>query len=431
MMAYETNDSTAAIASAARAGARSARKQQQLRRMQRLTLALLGASLALLALSVLYQPRWPWLRWLQAFAEASAIGAMADWYAVVALFRRPLGLPIPHTAIIPENKNSIGESLGEFVSGHLLTPANIVGKLGQYDGAGLLARWLASPGNAAGVARSFTNLLPALLRAPEDADLRRFFEQHVAPKLLELDAARATGRLMEHVIELGLHRAVFERGLALADRWLARNEPLLREKFAQASRYTPGFFDAYMVRKFLEGVHALVRDVAAEPAHPLRAQFEDVLRELALGLGAAPEYREAVRDWLRELVRTLSNDEDLRRLRDRLATRIEADLAAQDSLLRQYATALIIAVAQGVVRDQPMRDRLNGAWLRLAGHLASRHGGQVATLIAEVVRSWDAAEVAAKVELEIGRDLQFIRINGALVGGTVGVALHACALLLR
>src|ERR1035441_2374398 len=171
-------------------------KQTQLGRMQRLASALLCASLGLLVVSVLYESIWPWLRWLQAFAEASAIGAIADWYAVVALFRRPLGLPIPHTAIIPKNKDSIGESLGEFVAQYLLTPENIVRKLERYDTAAQLTAWFATPANATTVAASLTSFVPGFLRAPEDADIRRFFQNNVAPKLLELDVARIVSKAM-------------------------------------------------------------------------------------------------------------------------------------------------------------------------------------------------------------------------------------------
>ncbi len=411
--------------------ARALRKQQGLRRMQRLTLALLALSLALLIVSVRFQSTWPWLGWLQAFAEASAIGAVADWYAVVALFRRPLGLPIPHTAIIPENKNSIGESLGEFVAQYLLTPENIVAKLQQFDSAALLSQWLATPANAQRVAASLTSFVPGLLRAPDDADLRRLLQQHVVPGLLELDAARLASRLIRLAHESGLDRVAFDRGLAAADRWFEANEPLVLEKFAAASRYTPGFLDRYIVRKFLDGMRALLHDVAGDPTHPLRGEFAQALEALAQELEHSPEQRAAARAWLRSTLETLLSDRDLQRLRDRLAARVESDLQRPDSLVRHYVATLIVALAQGTLSDRAILDRLNAAWLRLVRTAAIQHGGQVSNLIAEVVKSWDAHEVGRKVELEIGRDLQFIRINGALVGGTVGVALHAGTLLLR
>jgi len=393
--------------------------------MQRLNLLLLASSLGLLMASVHWMASWPWLRWVQAFAEASSIGAIADWYAVVALFRRPLGLPVPHTAIIPRNQQSIGESLGRFVSSHLLTPDNIVAKLREFDAARRAARWLAQPANAAGVAESLTGFLPALLRAPDDSDLRRLFRQSVVPRLLALDASRLIARLMDFLLEVGLQRLVLDRVLAALDQWLIDNEELVRRKFAQASRYTPAFVDAYLVRKFIGGMHTLIHDVVSDPVHPLRESFIVALRDWSAELEAVPQQREAAQLWLRRALESISGDEDLRRLRDALATRVEADLARPDSLLRQYTAALLVALAEGVARDATIPERLNRAWLGFARTLSARHGGQIAALISQVVGGWDAQEVATKIELEIGRDLQFIRINGALVGGAVGLLLYA------
>jgi uncharacterized membrane-anchored protein YjiN (DUF445 family) len=400
-------------------------KRARLRRMQRLNLLLLASSLGLLMASVHWMASWPWLRWVQAFAEASSIGAIADWYAVVALFRRPLGLPVPHTAIIPRNQQSIGESLGRFVSSHLLTPDNIVAKLREFDAARRAARWLAQPANAAGVAESLTGFLPALLRAPDDSDLRRLFRQSVVPRLLALDASRLIARLMDFLLEVGLQRLVLDRVLAALDQWLIDNEELVRRKFAQASRYTPAFVDAYLVRKFIGGMHTLIHDVVSDPVHPLRESFIVALRDWTAELEAVPQQREAAQLWLRRALESISGDEDLRRLRDALATRVEADLARPDSLLRQYTAALLVALAEGVARDATIPERLNRAWLGFARTLSARHGGQIAALISQVVGGWDAQEVATKIELEIGRDLQFIRINGALVGGAVGLLLYA------
>jgi uncharacterized membrane-anchored protein YjiN (DUF445 family) len=411
--------------------ARAILKQTQLDRGRRLASTLLCASLALLVVSVLYQSLWPWLRWLQAFAEASAIGAIADWYAVVALFRRPLGLPIRHTAIIPRNKDAIGEGLGEFVAQYLLTPETIGNKLARYDMASHLAAWLAMPANAAAVANSCTSFIPGLLRAPDDTDIRRFFEINVVPRLKELDAAGMASRIVQVLVDAGLHRLALERCLIAFDSWLLANEALIRTKFAEASKYTPALLDSYIVRKFLEGIRSLVHDVVAHPQHPLRDQFEAALQKLVLELRQSPQYRDVARTWLHGVLEDFSGDDRFRRLRDTLASRAEADLAKTDSLLRHYAIALITALAQGLLRDPVVLERLNDAWLALARNAAHRHGNQISTVIAEVLKSWDANEVSRKIELEIGGDLQFIRINGAIVGGTVGVALHACTLLLR
>lgn len=398
--------------------------------MQRLNLLLLAASLTLLILCVRFQSSWPWLRWAQAFAEASAIGAMADWYAVVALFRRPLGLPIPHTAIIPRNQRNIGDSLGAFVTRYLLTPDTIVAKLQGLDVARQLANWLAGPANAAAVADSLTSFLPALLRAPEDEDLRRLFRVNLVPKLLELDAAHLIGRSIDVLLDAGLHRVLLDRALVAVDGWLLMNENLVREKFAQASKYTPAFIDEYIVRKFLDGVRSLLHEVAGDAEHPLRESMAVALRDWARELEQRPEQREAAQSWMRSAIETFFGDRDLRRLRDTLAGRAEADLARPDSQLRHYTATLLTALAQGIARDPVILQRINAAGLRFTRTLTARHGGQIAALISEVVRGWDAQEVSDRIEIEIGRDLQFIRINGALVGGIVGVLLYAGTRLL-
>lgn len=410
--------------------ARARLKQVELARTRRLASTLLAASLGLLLVSVLYQSIWPWLRWLQAFAEASAIGAIADWYAVVALFRRPLGLPIRHTAIIPRNKDAIGQGLGEFVAQYLLTPETIGNKLARYDMSRQLAMWLALPANAEEVANSITSFIPGLLRAPDDTDLRRFFHDNVVPRLLEFDSAGFAGKVVKLLIDADLHRLALDRALAAFDVWLVANESLIKSKFAEASRYTPALLDTYIVRKFLEGIRGLVHDVVAHPGHPLRDQFEQALQRLIRELKQSAQYRELGRAWLRSLLEDLSLDDKFRSLRDTLAARAEADLARPDSLLRQYALALITAMAQGLLRDRLVLDRLNRAWLGFARDAARKYGSQISILIAEVLKSWDAVEVGRKIELEIGRDLQYIRINGALVGGAVGIALHACTLML-
>jgi len=408
--------------------ARTLRKQSQLVRMQSLATALLCIALGVLLLSARYESIWPWLRWVRAFAEASAIGAIADWYAVVALFRRPLGLPIPHTAIIPANKDNIGRSLGEFVTQHLLTPENVVAKLERYDSAQQVAAWAATPANASRLAALCMSALPAILRAPDDADVRRLFRLHVAPHLLELNMARPLSKALEVLMQAGLHRTALQAGLRFLDRWLVANEELLRSKFAQVSRYTPAPLDAYIVRKFLQGFRSLVHEIATDPAHAVRGEVDTALRELVIELEQSPRYREIVRGWLRDLLEKWARDEDIQQLRETLAARAEADLLQEDSVLRQSATALIIAMAEGAGRDRGVLDRINDAWLRFARGATLQFRGQIATLIAEVLRSWDAEEMGRKVQLEIGKDLQFIRINGALVGGVVGVALHACTL---
>ena len=191
--------------------AQAAAGRARLRRMQWLATSLLGAMLVLFLVSAAYQSTHSALHWVRAFAEAGAVGAMADWYAVVALFRHPLGLPIPHTAIIPKNKDRIGESLANFVEHNFLTPENIIRELERHNAARALAEWLAVPANSRGVAQAVCEAIPAILDALDDEDVRRFFDRTLTPHLGKLDVSRIAGNALQVLTEGGRHQALLDR----------------------------------------------------------------------------------------------------------------------------------------------------------------------------------------------------------------------------
>jgi len=236
-------------------------KRAGLLNMQRVAIALLVLMLALLLISIHYQSAYPWLHWVRAAAEAAVVGAIADWYAVVALFRHPLGIPIPHTAIIPRKKDSIGESLGAFVEQNFLTPANVVRKLGQHNAARAVAGWLAQSRNSRMVADTLADFMPAAMNALADKDVRALFDKTITPCLLQMDVARIAGRVLEFLLEGHRYHTTLERVLTAMEKVLMQNEERIRIKFGEASGFTPGIFDAYIVRKFVAGVVALLREV--------------------------------------------------------------------------------------------------------------------------------------------------------------------------
>jgi len=405
-------------------------KRAGLRRMRWLATSLLGTMLILLLTSAAYQPTHPWLHWVRAFAEAGAVGAMADWYAVVALFRHPLGLPILRSAIIPKNKDRIGESLGNFVQENFLTPENIVGKLKEHDTAKALARWLASPANGSQVAEAVGGLIPGILNALEDEDVRHLFDRVLTSELLKLDVSRIAGEVLAVLTEGNRHHALLDRGLSALEEWLMANRGLIKAKFSEASRYTPVFIDNYVVEKFVDGICALLHEVAANPRHEIRAQFEKVVRELIEQLKTSAEYRQNGEAVMREFVEHLRNESYYGHLWAEIRLRVEADVAGSDSLIREHIAGALVAIGKGLLAEPALRQKLNAWWLDTVEKMVLRYRHQISGLITDVVKSWDAKEVSEKVELEIGKDLQFIRINGTLVGGTVGVVLHTLTYLI-
>ncbi len=408
--------------------------QTALRRMRNAATALLAGMLGLLVLSALGQAHYPslapWLGWVRAFAEAGTVGAVADWYAVVALFRRPFGLPIPHTAIIPRNQMRIAESLGSFVERNFLSPELIVDRLRTHNTAKAAAGWLASPANTRTLADPLVDSLPALLQVLDDDNVARLLERSALPWLRTLDVSALAGTLLQVLTEQQRHQPLLDRGLRGAEQWLTANAGLLQAKFSEASRYTPVRLDAYIVNKFIAGVIALLHEVRCAPDHPLRQQLDDAMQELIVRLRTSERYRRTGRTWMRDCIRHLKREDSYRVLWQRLRAWLNAEAVREDSWMRAMVADMLASLGASVRDDPAQQDRLNAWWLQLVHAAVIRYRHQVPALITEVVKSWDPDEITGKIESEIGRDLQFIRINGTIVGGTVGVLLHAALLWL-
>ena len=400
-------------------------KADRLRRMQWLATSLLGLMLAILAMSAAYESRHPGLHWIRAFAEAGAIGALADWYAVTALFRYPLGLPIPHTAIVSRNKDRIGESLGDFVERNFLTPENITAKLRQHDAAQALARWLAARRNSLAVASAVADFVPVMLSGLKDEEIRQFFDRTLTPQLLSLNVSRIAGNVLAMLTEGERHQVLLDRALQALERWLVAKQGLIEAKFSEASRYTPRGLDSYVVNKFRQGIVTLLHEVVENPRHELRQQFDQAVRDLIHDLMNSEEYRQKGQALLRKLVEHLQAEKFYRLLWDDVRRRVQADLESEPSLIKEHIASALTVLGEALLEEAGVRQKLNEWWLDAIHKVVVRFRHQISGLITDVVKSWDAEEVSRAVELEIGRDLQYIRINGTLVGGTVGLLLHA------
>ena len=404
-------------------------KELRLTRMRRAATCLLACMIVLLFVCIVYQAEYPWLAWLRSFAEAGTVGAIADWYAVVALFRHPFGLPMPHTAIIPRNQQRIADSLGHFVEENFLAPDLITGRLKSHNAAQALAQWLADRANSETVAAVFVESLPGWLNAIDEEEAARFFDRIVMPRLRALDVSRAAGHVLQILAQGDRHQPLVDRGLHAFERWLVNNSGLLKAKFSEASRYTPARFDAYIVDRFVEGIVALVHEVVENPDHALRRQFDNALLDLVVQLQTSGAHRRFGKSLMRDCIRHFRNGDYYRVLLDHVRRHLSDDLASGRPAARGVATALLVSLGKGIADAPAIQHKLNAWWLDVARSLVVRYRGQLPALITEVVKSWNAQEVSRKIEAEIGRDLQYVRINGTLVGGMAGVLLHAAALI--
>lgn len=397
--------------------------------MQRVATGLLLVAAAAYALALWGAPRWPWLAWVRAFSEAAMVGGIADWFAVTALFRRPLGLPIPHTAIVPARKDRIGAALGNFVQRFFLAPEVIAGKLASLHPSARMGAWLAAPGNARRVAGQVAGALHGAAGALRDDDVRTLVERGVVARLRRVPAAPLLARVLELVTAGGRHHALLDDALRLGARLLAENETLIRDRIKEESPWwVPGKVEARLGDRIVSGVERTLTAVAADPAHPLRQRYDEAVARFTVALREDPAMGDRAEELKQELLghpavgefaRTVWADarERLAAYADRLADATDGD---PDALERWLA-----ALGERLQADTALAARLDGAIGRLAVAAVQQARGEVASLIAGTVASWDAEATSQKIELQVGRDLQFIRINGTLVGGLVGVLLHA------
>jgi len=399
-------------------------KRARLRFMQRMATLLLVLMLSLLVLSVVFKDVHPAMQWLQAFALAASVGAIADWFAVVAVFHHPMGIPLPHTAIVSRNKDRIGESLGHFVEHNFLTVENVVRKLEQRNLGHMAAEWIGNETNADAVAGQLCALVPGMVNALDDDDVRRLFARTLGAQLDKVDTASIVANVLTVLTAGGRHQALLDRVLHGLEAWLKVNQEAITARFGDASKYTPRVFDAYIVKKFVAGVVALLQEVAASPEHEIRRQFDQATREFIAKLDTSDEYRAHADALKRELLQHLEREGYYSVVWSDIKQRLQVDLGSGTSVIKRHLREVLQKLGNGLREDTLLQEKLNGWSMQIIQTLLLRHRHQVSGLIAEVVKGWDARELTEKMELEMGRDLQYIRINGTLVGGLVGLVLH-------
>ena len=402
----------------------------QLNRMRRIATGLLVLMALLFLAARLMQARYPVLSFVAAFAEASMVGALADWFAVSALFRRPFGLPIPHTAIIPENKDRIGESLGNFLQHNFMTREVLGEELAQVDFAGAAANWLAQEQNSRAVALHVTQLVPALLHLIEDDDAARFMRRAMAGSMKGVRFAPVLGQVLSVLVAGRQHFVLLERILGIVAGALEQNRPYIRQKVHENSpRWMPKAIDEKFFERLMEGVQSILAEIQGEDSE-WRARFQEATDDLIARLSSSPEYEQKLQALLARGLRDPLFRSYVGQVWQDIKRRLLADTTAPDSHLAARIDTALRILSRALAEDAAMRGKLND-WMRVlvADTIAERRD-VIGALIRRVIRTWDADTVSRKLELHVGKDLQYIRINGTLVGGLVGLLLHTLSLVL-
>ena len=401
-----------------------AERGRALARMKRLPLLLL-LLMAVMFLATLNHPA-AWAGWVHAFAEAGMVGALADWFAVVALFKHPLGLPIPHTAIIPRRKDELGDAMARFVSDHFLAPPAVRSKLESINLAALGVRWLQSDRGQERLLALVDAGIRWVLQALDEQRVRRFLARITRQQLASLDLAHTLGHTIDWLVRGQRHQDMLTQLLRYAIVVLNDNRTLLRERVAEESPWwVPGFVDDRILRQVLDRVELRLLEMSLDPEHELRERFNEWLLQLAEELRTAPEHRRTGERLKRQLIENEELQDYLYGLWVDIAGRLTADLDDPDSRTRREIAAAVQRIARELEQDPDMQDWINRWLVDAMVAVVDQNRLQIASLISDTVRTWDGQETSRRVELALGRDLQFIRINGTLVGGLVGLVIHA------
>ena len=396
---------------------------RDLRRMRLLATALLALMSAIFVATYVTKFEWTWLAYLRAFAEAGMIGACADWFAVVALFRHPLGLPIPHTAIVPHNKERIGGAIGRFISNNFLSPKVLSAKIREVDPAGWMARWLSNPANANRVARRVTTALPQIVRALPRDEINAFLGRAARSGIEAIPAAPLASKVLSVLWAQGETQALVERAITIAARMLTDNRDRIKVTVTQkSSRFIPKWVDAIVADKIVSGLTQLLEEMR-DPAHPWRTELGAAVGKLIDDLATEPEMYARGEAFKGEILHNPVVLQQVNKLWAEIGARLDAH---SDSYINQISDGLEQALAtlgQRMASDEQMHAAIN-KFMRIAAlRIIAPRRAEIGAFITQVVERWDTETLVNRIELQVGRDLQYIRINGTVVGGLVGLII--------
>jgi uncharacterized membrane-anchored protein YjiN (DUF445 family) len=400
-------------------------RQRQLVRMKRRATGLLVGMAAVFVLTLVLEGAHPWLGYVRATAEAGMVGGIADWFAITALFRHPLNLPIPHTAIIPTRKDRIGRTLGNFVQHNFLTDQVLGAKLRTLSPSRRAAEWLRRPENARAIARHAASALRNASDVVKDEDVHALLERSIIEPLRQRPIAPLLARGLTMLTANDRHQQLLDRVISGLARLIMENEGMIRARIHEESPWwVPGFVDDRVHAKVVAGIERTLLEVASDPTHPLRRQFDDLLTDWIVQLQESPAAMaraDAVKQQLfdhptsRQLSASLWGE--VKRMLDQ---RADPGSAAPPGALERG----LIALAEGALEDEVLLAKLDGWIIAAILKVVEQHRHEVGGLIANTVSGWDPEETSRRLELVVGRDLQFVRINGTLVGGLVGLLLY-------
>ena len=406
-----------------------ARRRRGLRRMRTLAVALLVFAAVVYLLTLGAGGFWGYVN---AGAEASMVGAIADWFAVTALFKHPLGVPVPHTALIPKRKDELGRSLEEFVGENFLQEAIIRDRVATAQVSLRVGQWLAEPAHVRRVVDEVADVATIGLGKVRDDHVADFVTEAIIPRFREEPVAPLAGSLLAEVVHDDLHHGLVDLAVDELHDWLVDNPDTFTEVLVQrAPWWTPDRLNSAVTRRVHTEVVAWLAEIRADPRHRARAAFDSMLGQLADDLLRDPETQARTERLKERLLDHPQVVESGVALWNAFRRALQTSLADPDGAVRGRLAHELAAFGERLRSDEALQSRLDGTAADVAVFFVDRYGAELTAVITHTIQRWDGKEASRRIELHVGRDLQFIRINGTIVGGLVGVVIHAVSTVVR
>ena len=407
----------------------------ELRRVKALATLVLASTLALFVVAKWLLPVHPVFGFIAAFAEAATIGGLADWYAVVALFKRPLGLPIPHTAIIQSSQARIADKLGEFIQVHFLEAGPVEAKLNEIDFGSFVADWLRDRKRSDDLARFALRLLPEAFSATENSGLMTFIIRRMSSQLQAIDLAPLAAGTLRGFVAEGRHQILFDDLLRVMHETLNQKETMamIREKVRAELPTLLRLYraDKFLVNKIVASATAFFDEVRGDPKHPFRGEFDRMLLTFVDRLGSDQAYIDRIDGLKRDLLARPELADLARTVWANARSFIERSASGETQVLQHHLAGMCVAAGEALAGDAELRGEINKGLVTVLRSFVADQKSGVSTFISDQVKSWNMTQLISLIEINIGRDLQYIRFNGSLIGGLAGLALYSVEFLLR
>jgi uncharacterized membrane-anchored protein YjiN (DUF445 family) len=412
-----------------------AARAAELRRVKWLATLLLLATFALFIAARTFVHVHPALGFVAAFAEAATIGGLADWYAVVALFKRPLGLPIPHTAIIQSNQHRIADKLGEFIEKNFLEAGPVEAKLRQIDFGAFVADWLRDRKRSEDLARFVLRLLPEAFSATETSGLMKFITRRVTTQLLSIDLAPLAAGTLRGFVQEGKHEGLLDDILRVVHQTLTQAETMavIRDKVRAEMPTLLKLYraDKFVVNRIVASATKFFEEVRNDPKHPFRGEFDRMLLSFVERLGSDKAFADRINGLKRDLIARPELGNLARNIWDNVKNFIERSASGETQVLQQHLARMLMEAGEALAGDAELRAEINQGLIAVLRTVVAEQKSGVSTFIADQVKAWDMQQLIALIEINVGKDLQYIRFNGSLIGGLAGLALYTLEYLLR